>query len=31
MPLRFCVGIEDAEDIIWDVERALDTAMKAMQ
>jgi len=29
--IRISVGIEDAEDIIWDVERALDTAMKAMQ
>jgi O-acetylhomoserine (thiol)-lyase len=29
--IRISVGIEDAEDIIWDVERALDTAVKAMQ
>jgi len=29
--IRISVGIEDADDIIWDVERALDTAVKAMQ
>jgi O-acetylhomoserine (thiol)-lyase len=29
--IRISVGIEDADDIIWDIERALDTAVKAMQ
>jgi len=29
--IRISVGIEDAEDIVWDVERALDTAMKAFE
>jgi O-acetylhomoserine (thiol)-lyase len=29
--IRISVGLEDADDIIWDVERALDIATKAMQ
>jgi len=29
--IRISVGIEDADDIIWDVERALDAAIKALQ
>jgi len=29
--IRISVGIEDADDIVWDIDRALDTAIKAMQ
>jgi O-acetylhomoserine (thiol)-lyase len=29
--IRISVGIEDPDDIIWDVECALDTAIKAVQ